>query len=536
MLRILRTSIVFRSTFTVLSIALLVGSMFAVFAYYWTFSSEQNQTKARLRDLISTVENTASISCYLTDKHLASEVANGLLKNEDLHRARIFAGEVVLVDISKIGNTIVDSTTEPLPEGSLNVTRDIFSPFNPEEQVCKILLEPDTDYITTTAKLKARLLGYLLAMQAAAMAAAVVYVVLKNITRPIKNISDSLHNISATSGARLAIPRGNKDDEIGQLVIDTNTLISKIVSILDDERNLRLEHAIGEKKFKAIFENSETGIFLMKSSGEILSHNQAFCRLLGIPETYELEQVNSALGDALEGQQLRLNLMIEAAKTDARVQTEDFCIEVGDDQQKKWISIVLSAVEDEVLQGLVNDITDRKLSEEEAKQLAVTDHLTGAYNRLGFEREMARIAKDIAKGKRSTLFLLLIDLDHFKEVNDAYGHEAGDKVLRHFNQVLIQSVRKSDFIARLGGDEFVVLLKDLHQQSKAEEIAQKIIEQLQTPIEVDINTHAKVGASIGITFSGGQAFDKDSLLRQADEAMYDVKNQGKNAYRLYQPS
>ncbi|MFZ6846347.1 diguanylate cyclase [Undibacterium sp. RuTC16W] len=536
MSQLFRTSIVYRSAFIVLGISLLVGSFFAVFTYYWTSHVEQERANSRMVDLLSTVESTTSIACYLADMNLASEVSRGLLKNADVASIKIFSGSSVLAHMSKntgpketkVVNNIV------IPDKAIPTVRDVFSPFNDKEKVCQIELEPNLLFIRQQVDDKARFIGYLLMLQALLMACAVVYIVLTIIIRPIKTISDQLHRLTPESGIKLALPAGNEKDEIGQLVGDVNEIVGKLVHILDDERQLRIKHEIGEKKFQTIFNNAETGIFLLKTSGEVISYNHAFLRLLAVDENIPEDKINTALTKALEGQELRLHLMIDKATNQDDVLSEDFSIEVGQPPQRKWLHVVMSPVEEGVLQGLLNDITDRKSGEEEANQLAVTDHLTGTFNRLGFDKEITRLKQEMQRGNVTGFFLLLIDLDKFKEVNDHYGHDIGDQVLCHFTQIVTKTLRKSDFIARLGGDEFIILLKDLQQIDKAKEIAQKIIDQTSAALTLDKDIVIRIGASIGITYVAQANFDKNEIIREADDAMYAVKKSGKNNYSVYQ--
>jgi diguanylate cyclase (GGDEF)-like protein len=224
--------------------------------------------------------------------------------------------------------------------------------------------------------------------------------------------------------------------------------------------------------------------------------------------------------------------MIDAALKEARVISEDFCIEPGKLKEKKWINVVLHAAENDLLQGLINDITERKHKEETAQHLAITDHLTGLNNRLGLERKLAHLMKENVQGHPTPFFLLLIDLDKFKEVNDTYGHKAGDMVLIHFSSILTGILRKTDFIARLGGDEFVVLLCDLTNQSKAIDIAGKIITEARRPIDVGHGISASIGASIGINYASGDTFSADKLLAKTDLAMYEAKQSGRSAYAV----
>lgn len=556
MFNLLRTSIVLRSSFVVLVIALCVGGLFAIFTYAWELKSEQELARARIGALLSTVENTASIACYLSDANLAKEVGQGLLKNDDVAAIKISDIHKTLSELNKE----TDSNQSAEPKKSLSndmlIRRAVYSPFNPKEKVCDIELTPDFAFIQDQVNHKARFTSSLLMLQALIMASALVYVVMTMITRPIKTISDRLHQLPPDTPSSLPLPHGNEKDEIGQLVRDVNTLFSKLFNIIKDERELRIEHQIGERKFRAIFDNSETGIFLLNQNGEIISYNHAYLRIFSIQASEPISsvinphnqqqisaqisehnntQIRHSLNVSLQSYELRLHGMMENAAIDDHVSSEDFVIEVGNPVQKKWINLVLSAVEDGVLQGLVNDITERKLIEESANRLAITDHLTGVANRLGFEKAMSRIEFEMQAHQTSNFYLLMIDLDGFKNVNDDFGHEAGDKVLCNFAQLLTMIVRKSDFTARLGGDEFIIILKDLDNVEQAQNIAQKIITDAAHPYLLDKQMEINIGASIGITCVDVPDFDITDALNQADEAMYAAKRAGKNRYAFNPP-
>lgn len=558
MFNLLRTSIVLRSSFVVLVIALCVGGLFAIFTYAWESESEQELARARIGALLSTVENTASIACYLSDANLAKEVGQGLLKNDDVAAIRISDIHKTLSELNKETSGV--QRTEPTKglgnSKHMLIKRAVYSPFNPKEKVCDIELTPDFAFIQEQINHKARFTASLLMLQALIMAGALVYVVMSMITRPIKTISDRLHRLPPDTPSSLPLPHGNEKDEIGQLVRDVNTLFSKLFNIIKDERELRIEHQIGERKFRAIFDNSETGIFLLKQNGEIISYNHAYLRIFSIQESEPISglvnpqnqqqiseqisehnntQIRHSLNASLQNYALRLHGMMENAAIDDHVSSEDFVIEVGNPVQKKWINLVLSAVEDGVLQGLVNDITERKLIEESANRLAITDHLTGVANRLGFEKAMSRIEFEMQAKLTSNFYLLMIDLDGFKNVNDEFGHEAGDKVLCNFAQLLTMIVRKSDFTARLGGDEFIIILKDLDNAEQAQHIAQKIITDAARPYLLVKQMEINIGASIGITCVNAPDFDITDVLHQADEAMYAAKRAGKNRY-AFNPS
>ena len=182
--------------------------------------------------------------------------------------------------------------------------------------------------------------------------------------------------------------------------------------------------------------------------------------------------------------------------------------------------------------GIVRDITERKKAREEIEHLAHHDSLTGLPNRNLYNDRMAHA---IYRAQRSGkgLGLMFVDLDKFKPVNDELGHEAGDAVLKAVAQRMETCVRTSDTVARVGGDEFIAILESLDEPENAAVVAQKIITALTEPIEVPGDKTAQVGASIGIAIFPQDGETLDDLTRCADEAMYAVKDAGRNAFRFY---
>ena len=173
-------------------------------------------------------------------------------------------------------------------------------------------------------------------------------------------------------------------------------------------------------------------------------------------------------------------------------------------------------------------ITRRMVDQAHLKLLALFDPLTELPNRrLFFDR--LRMALEHGRRNKSVFGLLYIDLDGFKGVNDTYGHEAGDELLRVVAGRLSRTLRKSDTVARLGGDEFAIIIDQLDSATGAEIIAEKILSSIAQPIPLK-SGDAKVGASIGIAMFPEDADTAEALLQMADKAMYVSKNQGKNRY------
>lgn len=177
-----------------------------------------------------------------------------------------------------------------------------------------------------------------------------------------------------------------------------------------------------------------------------------------------------------------------------------------------------------------NDITVLKHTEMELRQLSRFDSLTGLPNR-SYLYEILDAALERGKRSGTPLAVLFLDIDHFKSINDTYGHAGGDLVLQEFARRLSHAVRKTDTVARLAGDEFVILLEGAKTRLEVEAVALKILHAIEQPWLLQ-------GAQLTITTSIGIAFDHkclgsgDSLIAQADEALYEAKAAGRNAFRL----
>ncbi len=182
--------------------------------------------------------------------------------------------------------------------------------------------------------------------------------------------------------------------------------------------------------------------------------------------------------------------------------------------------------------AVFSDITERKVEEERIRHLAHYDLLTGMPNRTLFTD---RLRQAIAKAKRDKgrTALLFIDLDKFKPVNDTFGHEVGDLLLKEVAKRLQYCVRGSDTASRIGGDEFVVLLLTIEEEQDALMVAEKVRHELNQPFELAGNS-LHISSSIGVAIYPEHGYDEAKLLRNADTAMYYSKKGGRNSVKLYQ--
>lgn len=187
--------------------------------------------------------------------------------------------------------------------------------------------------------------------------------------------------------------------------------------------------------------------------------------------------------------------------------------------------------------GTHTDITERKLLQNKLENLAHFDSLCNLPNRTLFSDRL-RLALAYAKREKKMLAVLFIDLDQFKEINDLYGHEAGDMVLQSISLRLISCVRESDTVARMGGDEFIILLPIIEHENDAIIVANKIVEAVVKPIPLDSlqdvpQTNLHVSSSIGISIYPQHGKDEKLLIINADMAMYQAKNNGKNQAKIF---
>ncbi|MBD1581595.1 GGDEF domain-containing protein [Pseudoalteromonas sp. S16_S37] len=172
------------------------------------------------------------------------------------------------------------------------------------------------------------------------------------------------------------------------------------------------------------------------------------------------------------------------------------------------------------------EVTKREQLQHQLEYESLHDNLTGVANRKYLFNELSRLS---SKSKRAVLevYVLYIDLDDFKPINDTYGHQAGDTVLKVVAQRLSKEVRSYDLVARLGGDEFVVLMTEPLHFGVLKQVCERLLEAICVPIEVEATRQVKCGCSIGVTGNYGQTFSAEGILHQADDALYEAKNNGK---------
>jgi len=184
--------------------------------------------------------------------------------------------------------------------------------------------------------------------------------------------------------------------------------------------------------------------------------------------------------------------------------------------------------------AIIQDGTERQKAEALIRRMAMHDSLTGLANR-NLLHDRLEDALRVAKRMEKKVSVMFLDLDMFKPVNDMFGHATGDKLLRVVAERLEKCARNIDTVARLGGDEFAIVFTSIDDETCVTKIAQRILESIKKPVHIDGISHL-IGTSIGISFFPHDSEFPDELIRMADVALYQAKDDGRNIYRLYDPN
>ena len=307
------------------------------------------------------------------------------------------------------------------------------------------------------------------------------------------------------------------DPSIARWLEQLGSHVSKSLLLAQNYDHLRLQG-------KAL-NYAEHAVCITNPDGKIEWVNDAYCRLSG----YEVGEVVGTTLPSSQSKPFR-SLLAKAARPDFQGQSWKVeSTETRKDGQLYTVEEILTPLLSEKghvsnIVAILQDITSRKEAEAKIIHRVFHDPLTDLPNRVMFQD---RLEQALAQARRHQrlLAVLFIDLDNFKQINDEFGHRAGDQLLKTVAGQLSRCVRATDTVARLSGDEFTVILQDLEQSTDAQHVAQKILDCIVEPIEIDEHVLC-ARTSIGIALFPNDAVDPEDLLRQADRAMYKAKELG----------
>ena len=298
-----------------------------------------------------------------------------------------------------------------------------------------------------------------------------------------------------------------------------------LVTTILRERAVRASEA----PFRAVAENLGALVSYIDADIHFRFNNRLYESWLGVPrEQITGRSVREVLGDEAYA---RFEPFILRALAGERVEFDGELLSRGSVRQIHGVYVPDLQPGGRVagFYGIESDISRLKAAEQNLLLLAHHDSLTGVMNRKLF---IERLAQAAARGRRAgdPPALLYLDIDRFKAVNDAHGHNAGDALLKEFAARLRRCLRETDAVGRFGGDEFVALLENAKGETNAAGIAQKIIDAMQAPVGA-AGHELVVTASIGIALHDG-GMSVEAWIKRADDALYEAKNAGRNTFRL----
>jgi len=322
---------------------------------------------------------------------------------------------------------------------------------------------------------------------------------------------------------------------INQFLTPHKTANGLVWSIFEDitlRKNYENELRLNAK----VFSNAMEGILITNSQGIIIDVNQAFCDITAYTKEDVLGKNPNILKSDKQAAEFYAD-MWQNLSENGYWRGEIWNKKKTGEEYAELLTISTITDDNEIVTnylGLFSDITATKHQQANLEKIAHFDELTGLPNRTLLTDRMHQVLEH-HKRTGKTLAVCFLDLDGFKPVNDTYGHQVGDLLLREVAARMIEAIRSEDTVARIGGDEFVLLLGYLSSVDEYDEILQRLINSIAEPYQIDKHS-IEISASLGVTFYPGDNVDSELLLRHADQAMYIAKTSGKNKYHVFNPA
>ncbi|MFQ5381027.1 MAG: diguanylate cyclase [Dehalococcoidia bacterium] len=313
---------------------------------------------------------------------------------------------------------------------------------------------------------------------------------------------------------------------------DSRTIVHVIRDISE---RIRVEDQL--RLASVVFESVPQAVVVTDASGEIASVNPAFMNITGYEERDVLGKCMELIASA-EGKSELDRVVHTGLGSSGRWDGEIENRRKTGETFPAWWSVTDVRDGNGKLRhyvSVLSDITERKRTEAMLRHLATHDPLTGLGTRGALD---AKLAEEVARSVRygRPLSLLMVDVDHFKQVNDEYGHQSGDEVLRTLGRLLESSKRRVDYAARYGGEEFVLILPETSADDAgiyAERLRASV---MNSPVHLTGGASVGVTISIGVAALSGDAHTPELLIAAADQAMYEAKSAGRNRVRVAGPA
>ncbi len=297
------------------------------------------------------------------------------------------------------------------------------------------------------------------------------------------------------------------------------------------------EMADSEKVFRQLFDGAPLGMEVSSIDGTIVRVNKSFCDLIGYPTGFLMGKsvLDITAPEDIHKDKHLSEVVLRNSKKPALIEKQ-YIHKTG---ELIWVQKTAVFVRDtdgapQYVIAQIEDISQRKEQHKHVRDMAYYDPLTKLPNRRMLMEQLGLIVKQ-AKWNDTLVALMFIDLDGFKKINDTLGHDFGDELLKVAAQRLVACVRSEDLVARQGGDEFVIVLKEITNADNARLVAGKIVDRMKLPINLKKKA-LSVSASVGVAiFEPDSTISVETLIKQADTAMYLTKQAGRNGFTMFDP-
>ncbi|WP_016956833.1 EAL domain-containing protein [Catenovulum agarivorans] len=349
-----------------------------------------------------------------------------------------------------------------------------------------------------------------------------VYVIanhlLKRVLAPLQHLHTTAQHITQNVFSDIRAYKA-KDDEVGQLVDVFNTMLD---SLVDEHKMLH----VSEQRFRTLADQAPIGIFLRDENDNFLYVNNSWQKMTGCKLPINMDEYKQKI---THSDKLRAIQVFEHAKTANQSSSVEYRFATPQGKRKNFLEkispITLDNGQLSGYIGSVLDITELKDARFELERMAFQDPLTGLANRRFFNEHLKLEIANAYKLKQQ-LAVLMIDLDHFKRVNDTKGHEFGDELLKSVADKLSEVIEADDLVSRMGGDEFMVLIRDIDTLADLDTVVKKLLKAVLTPLEHQ--SLLDVTASIGVAVYPKDGHTVGDLVRNSDIALYKAKDYGRN--------
>lgn len=527
-----------RLSFKIAAWSLLLGAVVGTTATWYQArlgAQEAVATAQRdLRGLADNVELAATKALWELDNNALEGLLDGLVRDRFVAKAKVTGPlddilaearsrsyefpkyyDAVLtflptsgIDIQESRTLVYDFEGETIEVGTLSLTGDVSS-----------ILAATVDRALTVARTSAAI--------SVGIVASLIISVFLIVTRPLRSISDYLHDIDIDRLRQvdaIAPAIKNRKDDIGTVAQSIDTLLHRILRSKKD-----LEAS--EERYRGLLEGSLQGVAVIKGH-HILYANSMAAQIFG----YDSAE------DFVASDDIRLTFPDGASFVSSQTLEPNEVVELGDEKRIRAdgteiiVQVMLRSIrwaDDWAVQSTVVDVTDRAEAEKELRRLATRDSLTGLANRTMFRET---VINTLRIRPRFKLAVVLVNVNRFKAINDLYGHEVGDNALQQFARQLNDVGLHSGLVARLESDKFAILIDRLSDTSDIVDLARRVHSSLKTPFTLSNDEAIEMSASIGASVWPTDCKDADELIRTAEIAMFAAKSELNRDVKLFDSS